>query len=85
MPSFTPDWTKLPASKSKSGAGGSPRPYTALMMSAVRLGFSMEELRTMRYPLLLFMVHEFTADAPKGNKEVVKEATQSDINALLGY
>ena len=83
MPSFIPDWTKLTASKSK-GAGKSPRPYTALMMSAVRLGFSMEELRTMRYPLLMFMVHEFTADSSTGKKEVAREATQADINALLG-
>lgn len=73
----------MPAAPSKSARKGGrpPLPYTSLYAAGLRLGLTASDLRTMPYGRLCNIVYASSWD---GGDERAREATQADIDRMLG-
>lgn len=61
----------------------STRPYASILASALNMGLSLSECRSMAYTTLTYVVGEWGDMNTPDSDDVVRTATQADINALL--
>lgn len=79
---------ELAPEKTSSSSKGrsSERPYTAMYLSGLRIGFTSNDLRTMPLPRLIQFIDEYNAmNTPSKNEDENKprKATQADIDSML--
>lgn len=73
--------------KRKSKGGDNPFPYSGMYLMGLKLGFTTDDLKTMPYTRLVMFIDEYAwQNEPDDQDENngVRDATQSDIDRILG-
>ena len=58
-------------------------PYTYMYVSGLKLGLTHEQLRTMPYNRLVYMLQAWTEANQPEEKDSVRQATQADMDAFF--